>query len=71
MTSSKIAVNCILRDGRDPSGFDARMRHTCADHVEISDSPRTSHTQLRRISTPFVIVIEACFRSGLETLMKL
>jgi hypothetical protein len=47
------------------------VRHTCADHAEISDSPRTSHTQLRRISTPAAIVIEAGSRQCLASLKKL
>jgi hypothetical protein len=47
------------------------VRHACADHVVISDSPRTSHTQLRRISTPLAIVIEGGSRASLESLKKL
>jgi hypothetical protein len=61
----------MLRDGRGPSGLHARVRQTCADHAEISDSPRTSHTQLRRISTPDVIVIEARFHARFEAFKKL
>jgi hypothetical protein len=47
------------------------VRHACADHVVINDSPRTNHTQLRRISTPLAIVIEAGLQASLESLKKL
>ena len=70
ISSIRIAVNCKCRDGR-PSGLHVRVRHACADHVVINDSPTTSHTQLRRISTPVAIVIEAGSRTSLESLKKL
>ena len=71
ISSIRIAVNCNCRDGRRPSGLHVRVRHACADHVVISDSPRTNHTQLRRISTPLAIVIEAGLQASLESLKKL
>ena len=70
MTSSKSAVNCNPRDGRSLLGSQVRVRHACVSHAEISDSTRSSHTQLRRISTPLAIVIEAGFYICIETLKR-
>jgi hypothetical protein len=64
-------VNCNCRDGKRPSGLHVRVRHARADHVVISDSPRTNHTQLRRSSTSVAIVIEAGSWASLESLKKL
>ncbi len=59
ISSRRMAVNCNRRDGNTRSGSHPRSRQAWTDHAEMSESPSTSHTQLRRISKPVVIVIEA------------
>ena len=58
ITRSKSAVNCILREGRTRSLLDPHVGEMA--QAVIKARPRSSHTQLRKSSTPAQIVIEAC-----------
>jgi hypothetical protein len=69
--NSSNAVNCRQREGNSSSVGQARVRHTCADHAAISESPRTSQTQLRRVSTFLAIVLETGHSNRCEGLKKL
>jgi hypothetical protein len=64
-------MNCMRRDGSSSSGGHARVRHACADHAEISESPRNSQTQLRRVSTFLAIVLETGLSDRWGALKKL